>query len=569
MDDERQPAQVPNEGTMQEFIDALTTYAIDPGRWPELIEQFDRLGDHIQSWDVSELVAELSRAESLSFNLKQDGSPPDQSGFAYLLLDDHDRITGASSNFSTLSDYLGSGGDDILEFTHADSQLSLNMAKENLQGSRKGHSLVSLNHPHKSRHRYGFLISRSEFTPQLDRIAGNATRALFVAQDDDDARLQNVVRASFGLTAMETDVTMKLVHGMALKEAAEDLRISINTARNHLQSVFAKSGINRQSDLLLVVTQLGVILARTEGGAVAGVGQNQPDTPPRHFMILPDGRRLAYRTYGDPNGKPVVYLHETLGCSRLAPDTQALSEQLGLYLIAPDRPGFGFSDEDPEFSFPSVTNDLAHLLDHLGVARATLIGFLSGGAYALWFANSLRDRVERLVLVASRPPRPMQGRFRSLMPFYTKMISQPWLMTSFFNILRNRASAETNASLINTVYGSVPHDRTYLEANPDLFDHMVAYTMESMTVTAAGVASELKCFAEVKQEPYRPSGPPISAWHGGADNLAGIEQLLDYLQGSTVSWHKFDDAGSLILLEHWAEIMEDAAASNGSPPVDG
>jgi pimeloyl-ACP methyl ester carboxylesterase/DNA-binding CsgD family transcriptional regulator len=568
MDDERKSAQVPNEGTMREFVDALTTYAIDPGRWPDLIEQFDRLGDRIQSWDVSELVAELSRAESLSFSLKQDGSSPDHSGFAYLLLDDRDRITGSSSNFSTLSDYLTPGDDGSLEFTHADSQVSLDIAKENLQGSRKGHSLVSLNHPDRPRHRYGFLISRSEFTPQLDRIAGNATRALFVAQDDDDARLQGVVRASFGLTAMETDVTMKLVHGMALKEAAEDLRISINTARNHLQSVFAKSGINRQSDLLLVVTQLGVILARTEGDAVARVGQNEPQIPPRHFMILPEGRRLAYRTYGDPGGKPVVYLHETLGCSRLPPVTQALSERLGLYLISLDRPGFGFSDEDPRFSFPSVANDLAHLMDHLGVARATLIGFLSGGAYALWFANTLRERVERLVLVASRPPRPMKGRFRSMMPIYTRMVSQPWLLSSFFNILRNRASAETNARLINTVYGSVPHDRAYLEANADLFDHMVAYTMESMTVTAAGVASELKCFAEVKQEPYRPSGPPISAWHGGADNLAGIEELLDYLKGSPVSWHKFDDAGSLILLEHWAEILEDVAGVE-SPPVDG
>ena len=73
------------------------------------------------------------------------------------------------------------------------------------------------------------------------------------------------------------------------------------------------------------------------------------------------------------------------------------------------------------------------LSDHLQIQRCRLIGFLSGGAYALWFANAHPGRAERLVLVAGRPHTPMQGRFKHLMPLYNKMIAQPWLMSSFFN----------------------------------------------------------------------------------------------------------------------------------------
>jgi pimeloyl-ACP methyl ester carboxylesterase/DNA-binding CsgD family transcriptional regulator len=549
----------PEQRPMRDFFDALTAYAIDPTRWADLLEQFDRLSDRLHSWDPSEFVAELARAESLSWRIKQGGGDPGRAGFAYLLFDAAERVTGSSGNLDTLADYLEVNAAGKVTFTDDHSRASLALARDNLAATARNHSLVSLSHPRRPRHRFGFLIAASEFPPSLARVADGAASALFIAQEDGDSRLRDVIQASFALTTAETDVTVKLAQGMTLKEAAEDLGISINTARNHLQSVFSKSGINRQSDLVLVVTQLSVILAGTESDMIADVREKPLRVPQRHFTILPDGRRIAYRTYGDPRGKPVIYLHETLGCSHLPPGTDHTAERLGLNLIAPERPGFGFSDLDPGFSFPSIAADLDHLLDHLRIVSATLIGFISGGAHALWYANTRPRRVERLVLVASRPPRPMKGRFKHLMPLWTKLTTQPWLMTSFFNILRNRTSPETNARLIKAVYGSVPHDQAYLDANPAVYQHMVTYTGESMTVTASGVASELKCFANVSVEPFRERSLPISAWHGREDNLAGLEDLMHYLNGSNVRWHTFDDAGSLVLFEHWEEILEDAS----------
>jgi pimeloyl-ACP methyl ester carboxylesterase/DNA-binding CsgD family transcriptional regulator len=546
-----------DRGALSGFVDALIAYAIDPARWDELLGQLDRLSDRLERWDPGELVSELSRAESLSWHISHDGADPYRSGFAYVLMDDQGRATAKSDNLATLGDYLVLADDGTVQFTDQASSASMEAARLNLHSSERGHSLVSLSHPGRGRHRFGFLIAREEFPPSLARTAGSASAALFIAQDDATERLQHVVQASFGLTSAESELTIRLAQGLTLKESARDLEISIHTARNHLQSVFDKSGINRQSDLVLVVTQLSVILAGT--GEEPTRPREPRRSPSRHFLILPDGRRLAYRTYGSPHGAPCLYLHETLGCSSLPPGTDELAAEQGLFLIAPERPGFGFSDIDAAYSFDSVSADLAHLLDHLHIEQCTPLGYLSGGAYALWFANRHPDRIPRLVLVAARPPMPMQGRFRHLMPLYNKMIAQPWLMTSFFNILRNRSSAHTNARLIQSVYGAVPHDRAYLAGNPDMFEHMVAYTSESLTVTAAGITSELKCFANAGEPELSRLTMPISAWHGEEDKLSSPELLERCLSGCQVRWRRLPGAGSLILLEHWRDIVADLA----------
>lgn len=60
----------------------------------------------------------------------------------------------------------------------------------------------------------------------------------------------------FGLSRAEASVTMHLVGGLSLREAAGALGIQESTARSHLKRVFSKTGAKRQSDLIRrVLTQ--------------------------------------------------------------------------------------------------------------------------------------------------------------------------------------------------------------------------------------------------------------------------------------------------------------------------
>ncbi|MEM7377181.1 MAG: helix-turn-helix transcriptional regulator [Pseudomonadota bacterium] len=72
---------------------------------------------------------------------------------------------------------------------------------------------------------------------------------LFTPDKKPDLR-DELVQAAYGLSCAETRVVRALVNGMDLKEIAEANHITVYTVRNHLKSVFAKTGFKRQGELI-------------------------------------------------------------------------------------------------------------------------------------------------------------------------------------------------------------------------------------------------------------------------------------------------------------------------------
>ncbi|WP_051079901.1 helix-turn-helix transcriptional regulator [Thioalkalivibrio thiocyanodenitrificans] len=64
------------------------------------------------------------------------------------------------------------------------------------------------------------------------------------------------LRALFGLSRREADLAAHLGSGRSLAEAADRMRISRNTARNHLQSIFCKTETHGQNSLVRLMTRL-------------------------------------------------------------------------------------------------------------------------------------------------------------------------------------------------------------------------------------------------------------------------------------------------------------------------
>lgn len=55
---------------------------------------------------------------------------------------------------------------------------------------------------------------------------------------------------AYGLTSAEATLATHLAQGKSVESAAEEMRITLNTARTHLKHIFAKTGVQRQSDLV-------------------------------------------------------------------------------------------------------------------------------------------------------------------------------------------------------------------------------------------------------------------------------------------------------------------------------
>ncbi|MFG6101439.1 alpha/beta hydrolase [Leptothoe sp. EHU-05/26/07-4] len=120
-----------------------------------------------------------------------------------------------------------------------------------------------------------------------------------------------------------------------------------------------------------------------------------------NLLTLPDNRRLAYAEYGNPNGHPVLYFHGG-GASRLEPLLlgDEVFIRLGLRLIAPDRPGIGQSNFQPNRGFSDWTKDVIFLADTLGLDKFSVLGVSSGGGYTAACAAKIPHRLYSAVIVS-------------------------------------------------------------------------------------------------------------------------------------------------------------------------
>ncbi|MEU5363390.1 alpha/beta fold hydrolase [Streptomyces sp. NPDC005925] len=125
-----------------------------------------------------------------------------------------------------------------------------------------------------------------------------------------------------------------------------------------------------------------------------------------------NGATLHYDDLGPSDGVPVALVHgHPFDRSLWAPQAEALVAA-GYRVVLPDLRGYGDSDVTPGKVFLSgFADDLAALLDHLGVARAVVGGVSMGGQIAMQFHRCHPERVRALVLSdTSAPAETAEGR---------------------------------------------------------------------------------------------------------------------------------------------------------------
>ena len=86
-------------------------------------------------------------------------------------------------------------------------------------------------------------------------------RVLVLVHDSSDHRCADVpmLKSIYGLTEMEARLASALSGGHSVQSAAALLNIQQATARSHLKHVFRKLGVNRQQDLVRLLTSLSDI----------------------------------------------------------------------------------------------------------------------------------------------------------------------------------------------------------------------------------------------------------------------------------------------------------------------
>ncbi len=80
--------------------------------------------------------------------------------------------------------------------------------------------------------------------------------AVYVSTPEQSSAMPaDVIRLLLGVTPAEADLAARLVHGATIDEAATELGVTRATARTQLYSIFRKTGLRRQSELVALVAQ--------------------------------------------------------------------------------------------------------------------------------------------------------------------------------------------------------------------------------------------------------------------------------------------------------------------------
>jgi DNA-binding CsgD family transcriptional regulator len=86
---------------------------------------------------------------------------------------------------------------------------------------------------------------------------------IFIADPDERTELPgDLLRRGYGLTAAECRLALLLVEGQSLNHAAAQTRVSVLTLRTQLKSVFAKTGVKRQGELIQLLLKSGGLVHR-------------------------------------------------------------------------------------------------------------------------------------------------------------------------------------------------------------------------------------------------------------------------------------------------------------------
>lgn len=534
-------------------IEAMHQIAADPERWDQLIEAL--AGAEPMDEAPPAVRAGLAQSQEIARLVGRADNMPETP--AWLVLSARLKVAQFSPGArSVIEAGLGAiGKDGTLTFEDPENTFALERAIARSRAQPDSQAIVRLERDESLGPCFAYLAPARNL-PQAIDVPDDAVALVFPPAEE-TGRLWASLRESFGLTPAEARLARKLKDGRSLKEAADELSVSINTVRNQLRAIFDKMGLTRQSDLVRTLAELAQVAGMMEGQRPAA----PMGAPPIEELILPDGRRLTYRDYGAPSGRAVLMFHEGLGSSLLPPGLNEKARSLGLRLVCADRPGFGRSDPHPDYSFDAVAIDMVELCARIGLDRPALVGMLSGAPSALQTAIRLGDAAQEVLLLSGRPPRPARrgGMLDPVNLFRIRIEDHPWVTETLYAILRLRLSPSLVTRFMRSSIKHSPGDQAWLAANPEAVNYVAAYVGEALDKTPRGAAGEIVAFRRARNMTLAGLSAPLRIWHGEEDQFAPLKALLDFVGDTPAEVRVLPGVGHLLALRCWEMVLEDLA----------
>jgi pimeloyl-ACP methyl ester carboxylesterase len=272
-----------------------------------------------------------------------------------------------------------------------------------------------------------------------------------------------------------------------------------------------------------------------------------------------DGRRLAYATFGVPDGRPVLFFHGTPG-NRHADYLESWGRAFGIQFVVPERPGFGASTFQRNRRLLDWPADVVSLLDHLDLPRATVMGVSGGGPYSLACGYMIPERVESVLCISSVPPpgAPLEGMSASNQKLLRDALTNPRgisakLALGFF------IAPKFAEKFVDKLPASMPEADKRVRTRPDVRATFLQAMRTVRLRDARGAAYDFHAYAQPWGFSLSDIRVHVELWQGADDDsvpLRAAQHVASLLPDCT--FHAVEDAGHLLVFERWHEILSSA-----------
>ncbi|MEM8813474.1 MAG: alpha/beta fold hydrolase [Pseudomonadota bacterium] len=362
--------------------------------------------------------------------------------------------------------------------------------------------------------------------------------------------------ALYGFSPSERDVLGLLMDGLSPTEAAERRGRSLETIRQQIKAMIAKSACSGLQELMQIARAVALAAGRR-----SRLWTESEDWFDRRSLHLSDGRRLDYIEQGDPDGTPVVFLHGCLCGNRFPPSAHAFFQSTGIRLIAPARPWHGQSDPlDPMVERPDTyAADLAALADHLGLGAFALLSFDVGSIVALCVGAQLADRLDSVTCVSAQPPirsfrdfaaAPPQQRIFALLP----RISVP-LLSYMAKVGDRRLKSDGIDGFATTVFANAPADLKACE-DPELLRLFWEGHLFHVEKGSDGFINDCRLVASSWKDRFSAFNTPLRFIHGDQNQSVPLSRVRDFALQANAPLSVVADAGHSLIFSHWRDVFD-------------
>ena len=261
---------------------------------------------------------------------------------------------------------------------------------------------------------------------------------------------------------------------------------------------------------------------------------------------------------------PVLYFHGGVSC-RLEPLLwgDETIKRLGLRLIAPDRPGIGQSDFQPNRGFSDYVKDIEFLSDALGLDKFSTLGISGGGGYPLACAALIPERLIAAVIVSGAWHFDAIEHFPRASRFAWMLIQKfPWLNLFILKLQKqsNKKSPQQLATKLKKQLS--PVDYAVLKS-PSQIEIWHQISIESMRQGVKGTAKDVQLYLQKWDFSLDKIQMPLKFFHGEKDTNIPISLAKQVvMELPTAQLATYPEEGHISLIANQFETIAKSLMNN-------